>query len=148
MKAIKIYICTVDSENCETKSKDHELEDGTNSVVPLSAKRHLAAQHPGASSSLIWAENLEDVMTSTKKHSKETNFFFYKNGEAVQFGRAHKHHLQHQQRHFQHSHFRLRLSRRVKTNELGQRCVSIFTAAGNRLGGGGAGEGFCDPERW
>ena len=89
-------------------------------------------------------------MTSTKKHPKETTFFYEKkkNGEAVQFGRAHKRYLQHQKRHFQHAHFRLRLPRRVQTNELGQRCIPIFTAACNRLGGDGAGGGFCDPQRW
>ena len=33
-------------------------------------------------------------------------------------------------------------------NELGHRCVSIKSLAGNHPGGDGAGGGLCDPERW
>ena len=38
----------------ETKYKDHELDDGTKALVPLSVGRHLAAQHSDAGSSIDW----------------------------------------------------------------------------------------------
>ena len=51
------YTRSAGSHSCDTKFKDHGLEDGTKTLVPLSAWRHLAVQLSDAGSSIDWADD-------------------------------------------------------------------------------------------
>ena len=118
----------------ETNCKDHGLKDGTK------ARLSIRMQVLRSSGRKIYAKAAvrvfhEDVMTPTKNPLLSPR-------KAVQFGRAHKKlsttsETSHSARHPSAS----SVSRSAK-NELGQRCVSINAAAGNRPGGDGAGGGF------
>ena len=149
--------CPAGSDNFETKLKDHELEEGTEALVPLSAGRHLAAQHSDAGSSTDWVEDRQGRCADSSEKDLMT---------AKKYKTQKKPHDQKQMREKQCSSEGLtnivcnirNIVFRTPTfgfvcpaeykNELGQRCVSINAAAANHLGGDGAGRGFCDPERW
>ena len=129
--------------------EDHELENGTQAPVPLSAGRHLAARPafgfrffdrlggrsmPGPLCGFVEEGRNDAQRIHMIKNKSEKS--------SVQFARAHKHCPQYWTHLFQHAHLRLRLSRRVQKNELGQRRVSINFAAGNHPGRAlSAGEG-------
>ena len=135
------------------KFKDHELEDGTKALVPLSVGRHVSAQHSVAGSSICWVKDLcqgavrvrrrmtpKKRQTQKKPHDQKQK----RESSAIRKGSQ----LLSTTSETSFSTRPASVSSVTPRKFFGQRCVSTNAAAGKHLGGDGAGGGFCDLERW